>query len=1169
MRKLILAILIMASGKVFCQGIEDPLMNIVAPKVVPPSPNAAALTKYAGAEVSLNTGVISQNVSLYTFQAGKISLPISLNYSSNGVRVNEFPSLTGMSWVLNAGGVITRTVNGAVDEESIRQQMPDESNVYTQSNFEWVHRVANAGLENGYDSEADVFSFSFLNYSGKFIFDENGIAVLLPHANLKIEANFASDDYTFIITDGLGVKYFFGGLGGTERTFTNNSGYANTMPHPFPISTGFYLTKILHPSGDYVDLKYQSYNFSIDPLEFKEIDNHKLDEVKCLYSSQGGGSSCPASSSTIRIYADYYNKILTQISSPGVGTISFAYTDYTFLPTGGSVGYKRLSSLKIKDANGITRKAGNFFYSSFLTYLYPNNESVTHSSTTRPFLSQIVLGNESYSFEYYDPSLLPVYTSYYQDHWGFFNGKPNSDLMSNYGNPLPMYFPQATANRNADPQYSYYGMLKKVTHPTGGIDSIIYEGNKSVAGDNVGGNRVKYIYTSDKVTSNLSVKRFYYNGLSSLNTSSGQTVIPTFDRTFETGVMTTCTPDGSSGQPYSFSARCSFTQRTSNPLNNLNIYNGGHIAYSLVTESFGGDNFENGGIEHEYVVDNHDYAYPVYNGEIYSAPLCYSAKFHGREIRTKVFKKVGAQFIPLTEQLHYYHSSTLMREYKSYQATVRYVDDLITFGPGSFSGIDILKTLYQSWWEKLDSTVTINYDENGLNPLKVKKQYFYNTATHLMPIKMETTNSKGTVISSTYKYPADFAVGSNIYADMIANNVLTPLIEKTDYNVSSITQQSRTSYKKVGQYFVPESVQNYYQAGPLNTLLVFDTYTANGNITQHTPKEGIKHGFIWDYASHMPVAEAINATSAEIAYTSFESDGKGNFNFTGLSDLDNTAVTGIKTYTLGAGKNITRTGLLSTGTYIVSYWAKGGAKNVNGAGNTSGPTFNGWTYYEHKVVNPASGTITISGTDLIDELRLYPERAQMTTFTYDLLVGMTSQVDVNNRVTYYEYDNEGRLMLVRDQEKNVLKKNCYMYYNQEEENCSLFYNQPLSQQVTRICDPGYIGGSVTYNIPGNIFSSSVSIADANAKAQAYLDATKQAYAAARTTCTLQCTTGNCNGANKKCINNVCETAIKVYTSSVYLGPHWYLCTYHYEWSDGSWSANFEEESIAPCYTIWD
>jgi YD repeat-containing protein len=79
----------------------------------------------------------------------------------------------------------------------------------------------------------------------------------------------------------------------------------------------------------------------------------------------------------------------------------------------------------------------------------------------------------------------------------------------------------------------------------------------------------------------------------------------------------------------------------------------------------------------------------------------------------------------------------------------------------------------------------------------------------------------------------------------------------------------------------------------------------------------------------------------------------------------------------------------------------------------------------HKVTGQS--TITLSGTGHIDELRLYPTTAQMTTYTYDPLIGMTSQTDAGNRNTYYEYDGLGRLKRIRDQDYNILKTYDYQY----------------------------------------------------------------------------------------------------------------------------------------------
>ena len=84
---------------------------------VPPTPNAAALGEFGDIPVSHHTGVPNISVPIFTVTEGELSLPISLDYHSSGVKVDEISSWVGLGWSLNAGGVITRTVQGKADEQ--------------------------------------------------------------------------------------------------------------------------------------------------------------------------------------------------------------------------------------------------------------------------------------------------------------------------------------------------------------------------------------------------------------------------------------------------------------------------------------------------------------------------------------------------------------------------------------------------------------------------------------------------------------------------------------------------------------------------------------------------------------------------------------------------------------------------------------------------------------------------------------------------------------------------------------------------------------------------------------------------------------------------------------------------------------------------------------------
>ncbi|MFT3948314.1 MAG: DUF5977 domain-containing protein [Agriterribacter sp.] len=276
-------------------------------------------------------------------------------------------------------------------------------------------------------------------------------------------------------------------------------------------------------------------------------------------------------------------------------------------------------------------------------------------------------------------------------------------------------------------------------------------------------------------------------------------------------------------------------------------------------------------------------------------------------------------------------------------------------------------------------------------------------------------------------------------------------------------------------------------------------YDDHGNLVQ-TGSKGKLQSKIFDYNGRIPIAEISNAAFDQVAYTSFEADGKGNWNFTGTPVDDPTAITGKKTYNLSSGfvtKNVT-----STNSYTVSYWRPAVVAALSITGTQSGypivsQTINNWKLYEHKITGVS--TITISGSGSIDELRLYPWKALMSTGTYDPVFGITTKCDIDNSITSYEYDDFGRLMLVRDQDRNILEKLCYNSAGQLS-GCPPFFNTAQSGLFTRACTGCLVAPAVTYTVPAGTYTSNASQSDADQQALDDIAANGQAYANANGTC---------------------------------------------------------------------
>jgi hypothetical protein len=137
--------------------------------------------------------------------------------------------------------------------------------------------------------------------------------------------------------------------------------------------------------------------------------------------------------------------------------------------------------------------------------------------------------------------------------------------------------------------------------------------------------------------------------------------------------------------------------------------------------------------------------------------------------------------------------------------------------------------------------------------------------------------------------------------------------------------------------------------------------------------------------------------------------------------------------------------------------------------------------------------------DLINGLRSNSalKSAIISTYTYLPGVGMTSSSDSRGNMIYYRYDSFGRLVIVFDKNKQVIKHYCYNYAGQQTENCEVtsFKNVAASKTYKRNnCTAGYEGADVLYSVPAGKYISYVSQKDADQQAQNDIESNGQEYA---------------------------------------------------------------------------
>jgi YD repeat-containing protein len=346
------------------------------------------------------------------------------------------------------------------------------------------------------------------------------------------------------------------------------------------------------------------------------------------------------------------------------------------------------------------------------------------------------------------------------------------------------------------------------------------------------------------------------------------------------------------------------------------------------------------------------------------------------------------------------------------------------------SHILIFYTALQSQWNyQLDHEEKMyNGGIDTFNYIDNHTYYSYENPAHFLPTRSMTFNSKGDTVTTITKYPLDYANGGNSDAFSMGINKLntahvvnapvevykqinplsgTPYVISGTITAYSTTlpkpvQGSRLDLQQTIGSFVPSSITGGITTKDPNyaPLISYDQYDNNGNLLQQHKVNDLNQSYVWGYNNSLPIAQVSNAAAKDIFYTSFE-DADGN-------STDGDSRTGKKSRTGGYSKSLSG---LTNGAYVLTWWTKSAGQ---------------WSLLRQNVT-VSGGAYTISLTGQVDEVRFYPRNALMTTYTYDPLIGRTSECDAGSKIIYYEYDGLGRLKIVRDQDRNIIKTVDYHY----------------------------------------------------------------------------------------------------------------------------------------------
>jgi len=195
----------------------------------PPSPTSKGMTSVINFSPSKFTGKVNVSIPVYTAEGRELKVPISLSYSSSGVKVDEESGWTGLGWSLSAGGVINRTMYGLPDEDpygycnagDILSRVEHHS--ADASIKDTLIRLASGKI----DLQPDLYGYSAGAIAGNFVEKKADTFFQIPRTDATITRT--GNQWTIVGPDG--TSYMFGGENATEKTICAGDLWENIIEY--------------------------------------------------------------------------------------------------------------------------------------------------------------------------------------------------------------------------------------------------------------------------------------------------------------------------------------------------------------------------------------------------------------------------------------------------------------------------------------------------------------------------------------------------------------------------------------------------------------------------------------------------------------------------------------------------------------------------------------------------------------------------------------------------------------------------------------------------------------------------------------------------------------------------------------------------------------------------